>query len=69
MSTELGTEGSYVSWNYPLVTDASGIVGLNSTHSPGQLFPLGVTQVKYHFQDGSSNYAECNFTISIQTGK
>ena len=69
VSTELGTEGAHVSWNNPLVTDASGIIELNSTHSPGQLFPVGVTQVNYHFQDGSSNYAECIFMVSVETGK
>ena len=68
-TTELGTEGTPVFWNKPFVTDISGILQITSSHSPGQIFSTGSTFVKYFFQDGSFNVAECNFTVTVETGK
>ncbi|XP_072045211.1 hyalin-like isoform X2 [Amphiura filiformis] len=64
-SMELGMTGTAVFWNYPSVTDLSGIVQTTSIHLPGQIFPPGLTFVKYVFEDPSLNSATCNFTIYV----
>ncbi len=57
-----------VSWIAPTAFDQSGEVTTISTHSPGQYFSVGTTNVIYTFTDGSNNKAICNFTVNIDAG-
>ncbi|XP_071824330.1 uncharacterized protein [Apostichopus japonicus] len=58
--------GTTVQFREPTATDNSGTVNLQSrTHTPGQFFQSGTTQVTYVFIDPSGNTAECSFNIII----
>ncbi|XP_071824326.1 uncharacterized protein [Apostichopus japonicus] len=58
--------GTTVQFREPTATDNSGIATVQSrTHTPGQFFQSGTTQVTYVFIDPSGNTAECSFNIII----
>ncbi len=67
-STELGTDGTNVTWREPEATDLSGTPRQIRTHDPSSKFLLGETLVTYSFVDTSNNTAKCNFTITVYTG-
>ncbi|XP_030829083.1 mucin-17 isoform X7 [Strongylocentrotus purpuratus] len=58
-----------ITWSPPTATDTSGTQFISSqTHSVGQSFPLGTTQVIYIFSDASGNDADpCAFNVIILT--
>ncbi|XP_072017164.1 hyalin-like [Amphiura filiformis] len=63
---ELGTSSIPVYWIPPKATDLSGIVSLvERSHSPGQEFGPGQTNVSYTFEDRSGNRASCIFSVTI----
>ena len=68
-TTELGSPGAPVSWTIPSASDYSGAVVSLSSHEPGDIFPAGLTNITYHFEDESGNMAECNFTVLVEYGK
>ncbi|XP_071824324.1 uncharacterized protein [Apostichopus japonicus] len=58
--------GTTVQFSEPTATDNSGTANVQSrTHTPGQFFQSGTTQVTYVFIDPSGNTAECSFNIII----
>ncbi|PIK36144.1 hyalin [Apostichopus japonicus] len=58
--------GTTVQFREPTATDNSGTANVQSrTHTPGQFFRSGTTQVTYVFIDPSGNTAECSFNIII----
>ncbi|XP_071844152.1 uncharacterized protein [Apostichopus japonicus] len=58
--------GTTVQFREPTATDNSGTANVQSrTHTPGQFFQSGTTQVTYVFIDPSGNTAECSFNIII----
>ncbi|XP_072013031.1 hyalin-like isoform X2 [Amphiura filiformis] len=58
--------GRTVTFPEPQATDNSGTVNLqNITHAPGDIFPVGLTEVCYTFADQSGNTADCCFEIHI----
>ncbi|HPR26299.1 HYR domain-containing protein, partial [Lentimicrobium sp.] len=53
-------------WPSLIATDAcSGVDSFISTHSPGQLFPVGTTEVTYTATDNSGNITTCIFNVVI----
>ncbi|XP_072045208.1 hyalin-like [Amphiura filiformis] len=66
-TTELGTNGTNVSWNEPNATDLSGKPRLIRSHAPSTKFPIGQTLVTYTFIDTSNNTATCSFTVTVNT--
>ena len=67
---EMGSEGNTVRWKEPSAIDLSGNVSLLlQTHSPGDLFTIGSSNVIYMFDDFSHNTAVCSFVVSIKPGK
>ena len=54
-----------VTWQPPNVSDNSGFYNLSSSHSSGDLFPVGDTEVHYIATDQSSNAASCGFTVKV----
>lgn len=58
------TCGASVSWELPTVTD-NCTVSVSSTHSPGSVFPIGKTMVRYTATDGSGNTSECLFEVVV----
>ena len=64
-SVPLGTPSLMVTWIEPTATDDSGAPPtVMQTHSPGETFTVGVTQVTYIFRDPSGNEERCSFTVS-----
>ena len=65
-----GSSSASASWTEPTATDNSGgVVTRSSNGSPGQRFPLGITQITYTFTDPSGNQAFCRFTVTVNSGK
>ncbi|KAJ8040305.1 Receptor-type tyrosine-protein phosphatase F [Holothuria leucospilota] len=60
------TQGE-ATWTEPTAADASGSVTVSQTHSPGDSFLVGATEVRYEFKDSLNNMAECSFTVSVFT--
>ncbi|KAF0204274.1 MAG: hypothetical protein FD170_592 [Bacteroidetes bacterium] len=55
-----------VSWPNLIATDAcSGVASFTSTHSPGQLFNVGITQVTYTATDNVGNISTCVFNVVV----
>ncbi|XP_072046221.1 hyalin-like [Amphiura filiformis] len=64
-STELGTDGTNVSWSESFATDLSGTPRLIRSHEPSTKFPIGQTPVTYLFIDTSDNADTCSFTVTV----
>ncbi len=54
-----------VSWQAPTSKDNCEISSFTSNFSPGAVFPIGVTQVKYTAKDNAGNQAECKFNVTV----
>jgi hypothetical protein len=52
-------------WTAPTATDNCGIPSVNATHTPGQMFQVGVTNVTYAASDANGNRKTCTFTVSV----
>ncbi|XP_072013682.1 uncharacterized protein [Amphiura filiformis] len=69
VSAPFGDPTAAVEWVEPTATDESGFVQQTlQTHRPGDVFSAGVTTVRYQFEDGSGNRAECMFDVTVTTG-
>ncbi|XP_072013051.1 hyalin-like isoform X2 [Amphiura filiformis] len=66
LATHLGSSGQFVTYGEPTPTDNSGIYTLvERSHSPGALFPIGTTTVRYVFQDLDGNIIAYEFHITV----
>ena len=66
-AVSFGFPSTIVTWTEPTATDnCPGTLSRIQSHSSGQDFQVGVTQVRYIFSDTSGNEATCQFTV---TGK
>ncbi|XP_072046393.1 hyalin-like [Amphiura filiformis] len=63
---EVGTSGIHVSWSKPFAIDHSGMILTRSSHDPGQMFPIGSTDVVFVFEDESGNQGLCNFSVNVE---
>jgi hypothetical protein len=52
-------------WTVPTVTDNCGTPSVNATHTPGQMFQVGVTNVTYAASDANGNRKTCTFTVTV----
>jgi gliding motility-associated-like protein len=53
-------------WEEPGASVQCGEVTTESTHSPGQVFPVGTTDVVYTFTDDAGSTATCTFTVTVK---
>jgi len=54
------------SWTPPTAFDnCDGVIIMTSTHNPGDLFPVGTTQVTYTAEDVSGNQSLCIFDVIV----
>ncbi|MEO7988948.1 MAG: HYR domain-containing protein [Chryseolinea sp.] len=60
------SEPSAINWTAPVASDNCALENLQSTHTPGDLFPLGTTLVTYTANDKSGNMVECSFSILLE---
>ena len=69
VTTTLGSPGTTVTFQEPTANDNSGTATLRSrTHSPGQFFPVGTTEVCYTFADPSGNTVDCCLDVIVREG-
>ncbi|XP_072051852.1 hyalin-like [Amphiura filiformis] len=62
----LNAQNSRASWDPPSASDNSGEVFLvSNTHSPNDLFTVGITMVTYTYRDPSNNMGSCVFDVII----
>ncbi len=52
-------------WEEPTASNGANSVYLTSTHTPGTLFPVGLTTVTYTAVDDCGNEAQCSFKVSV----
>jgi gliding motility-associated-like protein len=57
-----------VSWSPPLATDNCGTITINSSHTPGEMFPIGETKVTYTAVDLQGNTSTCSFDVVVTDG-
>ena len=55
-----------VSWTEPTATSGTLSVTVSSTHNPGDVFPVGTTQVTYTFSNGFTQ-STCTFNVTVLT--
>lgn len=56
-----------VIWEVPQFSDNSASrLTVNSSHSPGSMFPVGETLVQYTATDAAGNSRTCNLTVTVQ---
>jgi gliding motility-associated-like protein len=55
-----------VQWNAPAVSDNCSMEGVIATHASGDIFPLGVTEVKYVATDIYGNESTCSFKVTVK---
>ncbi|XP_022107734.1 hyalin-like [Acanthaster planci] len=66
--TAPGATTATASWQPPVGQDNSGVAPqVFNSHSPGDTFGVGNTQVFYRFVDGSGNEATCLFLVTVST--
>jgi gliding motility-associated-like protein len=61
-----GACSSPVSWPAPMALDNCGQATVTSSHSPGDVFPIGPTVVKYTATDSHGNITVCEFTVTVK---
>ncbi|ELR72159.1 CHU large protein [Fulvivirga imtechensis AK7] len=54
-----------ISWKEPLAQVSCGTVTLESSHLPGELFPVGVTEVEYTAMDNAGQVSSCRFNVTV----
>ncbi|TCO10816.1 HYR-like domain-containing protein [Natronoflexus pectinivorans] len=55
-----------VFWTEPVAIDnCSDYIVVSRSHAPGDLFPLGETEVVYTFTDAAENEATCSFMVAV----
>ncbi|MGK0188696.1 MAG: sulfatase activating formylglycine-generating enzyme [Verrucomicrobiales bacterium] len=60
-----GAGNTVVTWNAPSATDNVGVETFESTHKPGDSFPVGVTTVTYTARDAAGNETTASFLVTI----
>jgi len=66
ISVSTGTRAeAKATWSAPTASDPCSEVILESTHEPGDYFPIGSTDVTYTATDDSGNTANCTFKVKI----
>jgi len=65
VNTDPGFCDAQVFWPLPNESDNCGVVSFTFTHSPGDIFPIGVTPVTYTATDPSGNNGICTFNVTV----
>ncbi|WP_205961614.1 HYR domain-containing protein [Pararhodobacter oceanensis] len=65
VQTEVGLSTAVVTWTEPTASDNTAVISLTSSHTSGDRFPIGDTDVTYTAEDAEGNKAEASFTVSV----
>ncbi|HEY5747281.1 MAG TPA: HYR domain-containing protein [Chryseolinea sp.] len=66
LATPSASGNTIVEWTPPLATDECTLTSFQSTHQPGDIFPMGATAVTYTATDKSGNMTTCVFTVKVE---
>jgi gliding motility-associated-like protein len=66
MATSSSSGNTAVEWTPPMATDECTLTSFESNHQPGDIFPIGATEVTYTATDKSGNTTTCGFTVKIE---
>jgi len=61
-----GKCGQTATWTLPTASDNCALSTFTSTHSSGEIFPVGTTSVVYTATDASDNKSTCTFHVIIK---
>ena len=53
-------------WTIPTAIDNCQVVSLTSSHSPGDTFQAGITEVEYKATDSYGNISHCRFNVVVK---
>jgi len=65
VANDPGACSASVTWTPPVAEDGCPLASFVSTHAPGDLFPIGVTDVTYTATDQSGNTATATFSVTV----
>ncbi len=65
VNNDLGICGAAVNLTAPATNDNCGVASVTNDHSSSNIFPVGVTIVKWTVTDNSGNAATCNQTVTV----
>ena len=65
-STDASLNTSVIYWQEPTITDNVGVATNDSSHKPGDVFPVGRTKVTYSVSDGAGNTNNCSFVVTVE---
>ncbi|XP_022090907.1 hyalin-like [Acanthaster planci] len=63
--TDLRLATAQVVWNPPTAQDNGDLEAFRSSHLPGDIFPLGTTEVVYTAVDSAGFTTDCSFNVTI----
>jgi gliding motility-associated-like protein len=66
LATASASGDAVVDWKPPTATDECTLTSFQSTHQPGDIFPIGETVVTYTATDKSGNVTTCAFTVKVE---
>jgi hypothetical protein len=66
VSNDVGACGSDVHWLAPTASDNCPGVMFTGSHTPGDFFPIGTTNVQYVATDVAGLVRTCQFTITVE---
>ncbi|MCB1100254.1 MAG: HYR domain-containing protein, partial [Verrucomicrobiae bacterium] len=62
---DAGSTFARVEWSAPAATDNLEVTTLTSSHSPGEVLPLGTTTVTYTATDAAGNSTTASFEVTV----
>ncbi|MCF8223454.1 MAG: gliding motility-associated C-terminal domain-containing protein, partial [Bacteroidales bacterium] len=62
---DAGSCDAAVLWTEPTATDNCSLADFSGSHTPGSIFPVGVTTVTYTATDDCGNTSICSFDITV----
>jgi len=66
VATAAASGNTAIEWTPPAATDKCTLTSFQSTHQPGDIFPIGTTPVTYTATDKSGNVTTCIFTVTVE---
>ncbi|MAW77717.1 MAG: hypothetical protein CMJ95_10100 [Planctomycetes bacterium] len=66
MSNETGQCGAAATWEAPTASDNCIVSSLEPDHAPGDIFPVGMTEVTYTATDDSGLQSTASFFVTIE---
>jgi len=67
IAVDRGECAAVANWSIPVPMDnCAGVSITSASHSPGDVFPVGMTIVSYTATDAAGNTTDCSFNVTVQ---